>query len=168
MLSIVQAKTPEQLNQVRYLLRTYGQLRNRHNQVGLPDAPIELDFLPGQYAQPEGCLLLALYDNQPAGCVALRKRQDATCEMRRLFVKERFRGMRVAKALVNELLQFALRTGYQIMRLDTDPWMKPAQALYRSIGFVEVEAYRYNPIKGIRFYELDLSRFSHTGRMSGI
>ncbi len=164
MLSIVQAKTPEQLNQVRYLLRNYGQLRNSLNEVALPEPQKELDFLPGQYMMPDGCLLLALYDNQPAGCVALRKRKDETCELRRLFVEERFRGMRVAKALVNELLKFAMHTGYQIIRLDTDPWMKPAQALYRTFGFVEVEAYRYNPIKGVRFYELDLTRFSQTGR----
>ncbi len=155
MLRIVEVSSPFQWTHVKNLLLEYGRTHNRHEAVLRDIQPIG-EHLPSTYPA-NGSFYLALWNDQPAGCVELCKRSDGTCEMRRLFVSGQFRGKRVGKALVKDVVNRASQD-YQIMRIDTHPWMRAAESLYRSIGFTEVEAYRYNPVKGVRFYELDLNR----------
>ena len=95
--------------------------------------------LPGDYAPPDGCLLLALADSRPAGCVALRNLDETTCEMRMLFVQPAFQGLGIGRALVLRLLEEARSMGYSTMRLDTMRPMVSAHRLYGSLGFREVE-----------------------------
>ncbi len=116
----------------------------------------ELANLPGDYASPSGCLLLAIYKEQPVGCVALRKRSDGICEMKRLYVREQFRGLGIGRALVEAVIEEARKIGYNYMRLDTVPSMEAASALYVSVGFKKSGAYRYNPIEDAVFMELKL------------
>jgi ribosomal protein S18 acetylase RimI-like enzyme len=116
----------------------------------------ELKELPGEYAPPYGCLLLAEYEKQTAGCVALREFAQCICEMKRLHVRPEFRGKGIGRALILAVIEEAQRIGYARMRLDTLPSMKEAITLYRSLGFKEIEPYRYNPVKGAIFMELDL------------
>ena len=116
----------------------------------------ELKNLPGDYSRPSGCLLLAFYNNELSGCVALKKIDDFTCEMKRLYVRQRFQEKGIAKRLSKNLIKIARKTGYKYMRLDTLPSMKEAINLYLSLGFKEIEAYRYNPIEGAKFFELNL------------
>jgi len=116
----------------------------------------ELATLPGEYVAPSGRLLLALFDGQPAGCVALRRIDDTTCEMKRLFVKPTFRGKNIGKQLAMHVMEQARGIGYARMLLDTLPSMKEAIALYRSLGFAPTEPYRLNPVKGALFMELKL------------
>ena len=116
----------------------------------------ELDGLPGQYVLPTGRLLLAWSDTEPAGCVALRKLSDEICEMKRLFVRPAFRGRGIGKALAMEIIQVARSLGYRRMRLDTVPSMTQAITLYHRLGFKETQPYRYNPIPGAKFLELNL------------
>ena len=101
---------------------------------------------------------MALYDDKPVGCVALRKIDENICEMKRLYVKEGFRGKRIGYALVQNIIENAQGAGYKFMRLDNHPWMKEAESLYKLFGFEEIEAYRYNPTKGVKFFELDLKK----------
>jgi ribosomal protein S18 acetylase RimI-like enzyme len=101
--------------------------------------------LPGDYAAPDGCLLLALADSKPAGCVALRKLDETTCEMRMLFVRPELQGLGIGRALVLRLLEQARSMGYSTMRLDTSPHMVSAHRLYGSLGFREVEQYEDRP-----------------------
>ena len=116
----------------------------------------ELRNLPGEYAAPEGCLLLAKYQDQPAGCVALRKLSDGICEGKRLYVRPQFRGLKIGRRLVEAIIAESRRIGYTRMRGDTLALMKTAQALYASLGFKQIEPYCYNPIEGAIFVELVL------------
>jgi GNAT superfamily N-acetyltransferase len=116
----------------------------------------ELAGLPGEYARPKGRLLLAFNEPELAGCGALRAIDDAVCEMKRVYVREAFRGKGVGRMLVEALIGGARGIGYERMRLDTLPSMARAQEMYRSMGFREIAPYRVNTVAGAKFMELDL------------
>lgn len=115
----------------------------------------ELAGLPGEYAEPEGALLLAFADEQLAGCVAMRRLinvdQANACEMKRLFVRRAFRRFGLGRVLVQALMDRARAAGYSAMLLDTLDEMETARELYASLGFVEVAPYYYNPIPGAHY-----------------
>jgi putative acetyltransferase len=117
----------------------------------------ELSDLPGDYAPPDGRLLLAEYEGQLAGCVALHKLEPGICEMKRLYLRPQFRGKRLGSALADRVIGEARAIGYQRMRLDTvEPVMKDAVAMYRRLGFRDIAPYRANPIAGAMYMELEL------------
>jgi len=117
----------------------------------------ELAGLPGDYAPPDGRLLLAQQNNQIAGCIALRKIGDGICEMKRLFVRPAFRGQGLGRSLIESIIREARAIGYTHMRLDTlPPKMNYAIALYRAFGFQEIGPYYKNPVPGAKFMELSL------------
>ncbi len=120
------------------------------------DFKSELNSLPGEYAPPGGRLLVAYYEKQPVGCVALRKIDSDTCEMKRLYVRPRVRGEGLGRKLAIRIIDIAREQGYKRMLLDTVPWMQEAIGLYESLGFHDTEPYRHNPIAGARFMALDL------------
>jgi GNAT superfamily N-acetyltransferase len=149
MSEIVEAITAEQIEQVRQLFRQY--------QAELPlPYRFELPTLPGEYGPPSGKLLLATVSGQPVGCVGLRPFPlDATCEMKRLYVRPIFRGGKLGKELVDRALQHARALGYRRIRLDTHPpTMQAAVKLYSRLGFQEVTA--TDPVEGLVYMELAL------------
>lgn len=116
----------------------------------------ELAALPGDYARPRGRLLLARISGEPAGCVALRPLAEGAGEMKRLYVRDAFRGMGLGRALTECVIDEARALGYRTLKLDTLPTLKRALALYAELGFVDTPAYNDNPVEGVRFLALDL------------
>lgn len=117
----------------------------------------ELAGLPGDYAPPQGRLLLARTGGEAAGCVALHALEPGVCEMKRLYVRPRYRARGLGKALLNTVLSEARAIGYHRMRLDTvESVMQDAVRMYRAYGFREIAPYRENPIAGALYMELSL------------
>jgi ribosomal protein S18 acetylase RimI-like enzyme len=154
--SLIQAHGVERIGQVRELFEEYKA--SLGVDLCFQSFDSELAGLPGDYAPPDGRLLLALDGDNAAGCVALRKIDDQTCEMKRLYVRPRFRGKGVGTSLIDAIFTEARGIGYKKMRLDTLPEMHEAIILYRSLGFRPIAAYRHNPIPGALFFELNLER----------
>ena len=156
MAKIVLAESAAALAQVLQLFQEYAA--SLDFPLDFQDFDAELAALPGDYAAPGGRLLLALEQDQPAGCVALRRWDEGVCEMKRLYVRPAFRGAGIGRALVDAVIEAARRIGYRSMRLDTVPSMRQARALYAARGFRPISAYRYNPIPGTEFMELRLEK----------
>lgn len=148
------AAIPEDLAQVRALLREYEV--ELDVDLCFQGFEQEMAGLPGDYAPPQGALLVAEVEGAIAGCVALRPLAAGTCEMKRLYARPAFRGRRVGRALAEAAIAEARRIGYRAMRLDTLPVMSEAQGLYARLGFVDIAPYRDNPVPGARYLELDL------------
>lgn len=154
-LSFVQAESPAQIAQARELFLEYAQ--SLGFSLCFQNFDRELAGLPGDYAPPEGRLLLAQYDGQLTGCVALHRLEDGICEMKRLYLRPQFRGLGIGRALADRIISEARQIGYQRMRLDTvEPVMRDAVAMYRKIGFREISPYCSNPIAGALYMELQL------------
>ena len=154
MLEINEAQREEDLFEIKTLFEEYADsLEINLDFQGFQE---ELTGLPGDYTSPGGCLLLALWEGQVAGCVALRQFSLGICEMKRLYTRPQFRGLRIGKALCEEVIAWARRLGYERMRLDTLPSMEQAKGLYISLGFRQIEPYRFNPVEGASFMELIL------------
>jgi len=154
-LSFVQAESPSQIAQARELFLEYAQ--SLGFSLCFQNFDKELAGLPGDYAPPEGRLLLAEYEGQLAGCVALHSLEDGICEMKRLYLRSQFRGKGIGLALADRIISEARQIGYQRMRLDTvEPVMKDAVAMYRKIGFHEIAPYCSNPVAGALYMELQL------------
>ena len=152
---IERAVSAEQIESTRRLFTMYEA--SLDTDLCFQQFEAELAELPGDYAGPSGCLLLASLGNRPAGCVALRRFDAAICEMKRLFVLPEFRGLGLGRQLVNAITTVACELGYDRMRLDTLPSMKKAIAMYESLGFIDIEPYYSNPIEGARYLERKLS-----------
>ncbi len=117
----------------------------------------EFNSLPGKYAEPAGRLYIAYVGGQPAGCVALRRFAATRCEMKRLYVRPRYRGLKLGRTLAEQVIADARSIGYTEMLLDTLSSMQSAMALYTRLGFVEIAPYYPNPIEGTHYLRLSLS-----------
>jgi len=155
MLQILQTHNDEMVGEARALFREYETWLGMD--LCFQNFEQEVAELPGKYAPPSGRLYLAYVDNQLAGCIAMRAIGDGVCEMKRLFVRDGFRGARVGVQLIERLIEEARSEGYKQMRLDTfPPKMGKAVGLYESHGFRKIPPYYNNPHEGVLFMELDL------------
>lgn len=116
----------------------------------------ELNNLKEKYGLPFGRLYLAYIDNEVAGCIALKRIDKNNCEMKRLYVKEKYRGKKIASKLVDKIIEDAKFIGYKYMLLDTLPFLKSAINLYKQKGFYEISAYNDSPMNTSIFMKLDL------------
>ena len=162
------AESDADLDEVRRLFRAFlSWHRQRHlSDLELIDAYFddasydrEIDGLPGAYAPPDGCLLACWEKDLALGCVAYKRLDAESCEMKRMFVPTTARGRGAGRALADEVLTRAKAAGYRAMYLDTSVRQTEAIALYRDLGFTETEPYYDVPeeMRGwLTFFRLDL------------
>lgn len=109
-----------------------------------------------KYGAPMGVILLAYWNDEPAGCIALYNLGDGIGEMKRLYVKPEVRKHHIGLALTKALLARAAELRYQVMKLDTLQRLTPAIRLYQQLGFITTTAYYQNPIGGVVYMEKQL------------
>ena len=116
----------------------------------------ELRHLESKYAPPRGCLYLLRVDGRDAGCGGMKRLDESRCELKRMYIRPPFRRMGLGRALALRIITDAREAGYEKMLLDTLPFLRHAQELYRSLGFYEIERYNDSPMKGASYLCLDL------------
>ncbi len=155
-IEILHASSDQHFGHVRNLIREFVKWHlQRHSEdselineyFDPEDFETELSSLPGKYSMPGGRLLLALYNNQPAGCVALRKIDTGSCEMKRMYVYPEFQGKGIGYALAKAIIDEAKEIGYSYMKLDTSCRQIEAQKLYQRLGFKNIDPYYELPEK---------------------
>jgi putative acetyltransferase len=157
-IELVEPATVPLLDATRELFREYAA------QLGVDlcfqNFEAELASLPGDYAAPQGALLLATIDGEMAGCGALRALPDVdyanACEMKRVFVRPAFRRFGLGRLLVRALMDRGIQAGYSNLLLDTLDDMEAARGLYASLGFEEIAPYYFNPIPGAHYLRVSL------------
>ena len=166
-IDLVVPDTPDTLTQTREIFREYALALGVD--LCFQNFEAELAALPGDYAPPQGRLLLAFVGGELAGCGAIRPLADTdypdACEMKRLYVRPAFRKIGLGGTIARALIDAATQCGYSTMLLDTLDDMEAARGLYASLGFVEVPPYYYNPIAGAHYLKAELvgagSRLRH-------
>lgn len=151
----IQVASEADIPEVQRLFREYATWVGVD--LSFQDFDLELAALPGDYVPPAGVLLMARVDGRVAGCVAAHRWRADVCEMKRLFVRDSFRGAGCGRGLVESIIDWARKAGYRSILLDTLPVMDSAQHLYMRLGFQEVAPYRPNPVPGARFLGLTLA-----------
>jgi len=116
----------------------------------------ELKHLEKKYGLPYGRLYLVYYNNEVAGCIGLKKIDKKNCEMKRLYVRPKFRGKQIGEQLIEKIIKAAKEIGYSYMLLDTLPFLKSAIRLYKKYGFYEISSYNNSPMETSIYMKLDL------------
>jgi putative acetyltransferase len=154
-LQFVQVQSESQLEQVRQLFLEYA--RSLGFSLCFQNFDQELANLPGDYSPPHGKLLLAEFEGELAGCVALHKLENEICEMKRLYLRPQFRGKGLGRALATRIIAEARDLGYSRLRLDTvESAMQDAVAMYLKLGFRKIDPYCANPMPSALYLELVL------------
>jgi len=154
-LKVFEATTPEHIEIARTLFREYQTFLNVD--LCFQGFEEELASLPGKYAIPKGVILLAEVEGSIAGCVAVRELKENICEMKRLYVKDKFRGLSVGKKLTVEIIEKAKKLHYKKMQLDTLERLETAMGIYQKLGFKKISPYYANPLDEVVYWELDLT-----------
>lgn len=121
--------------------------------LSFQDFEKELETIHIQYNKPGGNLILVFLNNKTIACVGIRRSDEKTAELKRMYVRSGYRGHRIGVELLKRSLRLAKVLGYKRIRLDTLENMVKAQELYYSFGFYIIQPYRYNPIPGTIFME---------------
>ena len=116
----------------------------------------ELESIKDQYQRPNGGIIFLKINDMVFGCVGIRKFESNICELKRMYIKKQYRGKGFGQQLLNSAINLAKSLNYNKIRLDTLPTMKEASHIYKKSGFYEIEQYRYNPVSGTKYFELDI------------
>ena len=116
----------------------------------------ELEHLEDKYGPPGGRLYLAWYDGELAGCVGMKKLDDKTGELKRLYVRPAFRGQHLGRKLVERIIEDARSLGYSRLMLDTMPELVSARQMYENMGFQVTKRYNNSPLDTTIFMEYRL------------
>ncbi|WP_411880207.1 GNAT family N-acetyltransferase [Polaromonas sp. YR568] len=155
MTDIRHANFPEDLEHVVAILREY--VASPSVSLAFQNYEAEFAALPGKYAAPEGCLLLAWKRQTVVGCAALRRVDASTCEMKRVYVRPDARGESLGRRLIERILDEARGAGYSRICLDVLPEFSAAQRIYESLGFQASAPVTFNPVPGTKYLALELS-----------
>jgi ribosomal protein S18 acetylase RimI-like enzyme len=151
----------DNIRDVKELFLEYTEMlvKNDHNfakYLEVQNYDSELEHLTDKYGLPEGRLYIVNVEGEVAGCIALRKIDDENCEMKRLYVRHKFRGHKIANKLMEIIIEDAKIIGYKSMLLDTLPFLEKAIHLYEKFGFYKIEAYNNSPMDTSIYMKLDL------------
>jgi ribosomal protein S18 acetylase RimI-like enzyme len=157
-IALVAPLAPEDMAAVRQIFMEYAQ--SLQVDLCFQDFETELHQLPGEYAPPRGALLLAMVNDELAGCCALRPLDSAdspnAAEMKRLYVRPAFRRLGLGRLLAEGILDAARQCDYSCVLLDTLDEMESARALYEDLGFEETPPYYHNPLPGAHYLKVVL------------
>ena len=143
-----------ELETVRSLFREYEAELDEN--LCFQSFELELATPLEKYGPPRGDIILAWWDDEVAGCIALKPLKNDVCEMKRLYVKPPLRKNKIGEHLVNELISSARNKGFKVMRLDTLHKLQPAIRLYEKYGFENISAYYDNPLSGVVYMQKNL------------
>lgn len=152
---LVQPQSDEHWRRARQLVEEY--VASLKLDLSFQNIAYELEHLPAEYGAPVGAFLLAEDGETDLGCIGLRRFADEVGEMKRLYTRPAARGRGVGRFLAQGAVAAGKRLGYRRLLLDTLPSMREAQSLYTSLGFKPTTAYRFNPVEGTVFLELQLA-----------
>jgi carbonic anhydrase len=152
--SVLEPRSPAMWREARRLIEEYAATLDID--LSFQGFTHEIDHLADEYSPPTGGFLLAEENAVGIGCVGLRRFADGVGEIKRLYVAPSARGLGLGRTLAEGIVRLAQQRGYGRLLLDTLPTMTEAHALYRSLGFVPISAYRFNPVPGTAFLALDL------------
>ncbi len=117
----------------------------------------EIENLESQYSRPKGIIFLATENNASTlGCFGIRELSGPICELKRMYLRQGARGRGIGKLMLERSIEVGRELGYRKMRLDTLPTMRTAIKLYEKMGFYEIKPYRFNPIDGTKYFEINL------------
>lgn len=148
------ARSPDDLTIAKEMFREYQEWLGVD--LCFQDFENELATLPGKYAPPMGEIYIARQKNAVAGVVAIRPVGEpgaGRAEMKRLYVREAFRGQGLGRILAELVISFAKDAEYQMMVLDTLPHLETAIMMYKRMGFGETAPYYENPLPGVVYME---------------
>ncbi len=151
----------EYAGQIAELFSEYTQMLKDNDPVmgsylELQNYDAELADLRCKYGEPDGRLYIALCGGKAAGCVGMKRQDECSCELKRLFVRPEYRGRGLARFLSELILTEAKKAGYERVLLDTLPFLGAAQSLYRSLGFYEITKYLESPMDNATYMRYDL------------
>ena len=113
----------------------------------------ELNNLKEMYAKPYGGIILAKDDNEIFGCIAIRKFNATTAELKRMYIKSAYQNKGIGKSLLHKAILLAKKYNYSLIKLDTLNSMDKAIHLYKLAGFYETPPYYQNPIPTAIYFE---------------
>jgi putative acetyltransferase len=145
------AHTENEFEQARVLFKEYADALGVD--LSFQDFEKELETIHIQYNKPDGGLLLVYLNENPVACAAIRRSDQGTAELKRMYVRSGYRGRQIGVELLKRSLHMAKDLGYKKIRLDTLENMAKAQELYKSFGFYIIPPYRFNPIRGTIYME---------------
>lgn len=157
MIKFREAKLPEEYQLAVELFKEYASQIGVD--LGFQNFVSEIEKIESHYSRPNGAVCIAYNEKeQPIGCFGIRRFENDICELKRMYLKKEARGLGIGKVILEKSLTVGKELGYKRMRLDTLPTMNAAIGLYEKIGFYEIEPYRFNPIRGSKYFEINLNR----------
>ena len=139
------------INQVRNLIIEYTQMLKRD--LSFQNIDDELKDPSKKYTASAGELLVAIESDEVVGMIAYHKHSVTRCEMKRLYVKPKYRGMKLGEQLIQKLIELAIQSGYTEMVLDTLLPLQSAIYLYQKLGFQQCEPYYNNPMNDVIYFK---------------